>query len=600
MSTAVASPTADEVRWDLSELYRGHDDPRIAADMKALAARVERFAKENRGAVAGADARKLRSILEEYEGLSGQVARIAAFAELHASTDQNDEKRTALRDAVQEKVSRWVADLVFFDLELKKIPEETAKTLMASSELAPYRHWLARVRSLARYTLSEPEERVIVKKNVAGRDALVQFREEFAAKVDFAATIGGKEYETQEDLLNVLRASTDPEHRAQAANRIFGVYREHEHVFHFLYKNIVRDHAIGCELRGFEHPIDVENVPNEIPGEVVDALVRSTRKHLALAHEYYRWKGRVLGLPRMRTCDRLAPVGKSKPHAVSWKDARSMVERCLESFDADFVRMGRELFDRRHIDAPSVPGKRSGGFCYPVPEADPWILVNFTDDIDSTFTVAHEVGHGIHFMLARRKQRLLQAYEMSKVLAETASEFNESLLLDRLLEESKDDALKIDVLTHACDGFLGTVNRQVCFTEFELAAHEEAKERALTLEFCKTKWRELSEAYYGPHVDLMPDEPWGYAYVSHFYFNPFYCLSYALSQVAVLALYGSWKKQGRSFVQGYRALLEGGGSGTPVDLLLKAGVDLRDSSNLDRAFETFKERFEKLKALVPA
>lgn len=599
MSTATAPSGAASVRWELSDLYASHDDARIADDMKAIARRIEAFGA-HRGAVAAADAKALRSLLEEYEAIWTAVGRLSAFAELHVSTDQNDEKRLALRDAVQEKASRWVADLVFFDLELKKLPEERARKLLDAPELAPHRHWLVRLRTLARYTLSEPEERVIVKKNVAGRDALIQFREEFGSKVDFSIRIGEKQCQTQEDLLNILRASPVAEHRAQAANRLYGVFREHEDVFAFLYKNIVRDHAITCELRGFEHPIDVENVPNEIPRAVVDALIQSTRKHLPLAHEYYRWKGRALGLSRMRTCDRLAPVGKSVPHAIAWPDARRMVERCLEKFDPDFARMGRELFDRKRIDAPSVPGKRSGGFCYPVPEADPWILVNFTDDIDSTFTVAHEVGHGIHFMLARRSQRLLQAYEMSKVLAETASEFNESLLLDRLLEESTDDALKIDVLTHACDGFLGTVNRQVCFTEFELAAHEEAKERALTLDFCKKKWEELNRAYYGPHVDLMPDEPWGYAYVSHFFFNPFYCLSYALSQVAVLALYGSWKAKGASFVAGYRALLEGGGSGTPVDLLMKAGVDLRDPTNLDRAFDTFRERMQALQRLVPA
>ncbi|HZV03289.1 MAG TPA: M3 family oligoendopeptidase [Planctomycetota bacterium] len=594
----MTTATALEVRWDLSELYRSHDDPRIEADTKALAERIARFAK-NRGAALGASPAQLRALIEEYEAISASLARLAAFAELHASTDQMDEKRTALRDSLQEKASRWVADLVFFDLELKKIPEERAKELLAAKELAPYRHWLVRLRSLARYTLSEPEERVIVKKNVAGRDAIVQFREEYASKISFAAKIGGKEQKTEEDLLNVLRASTVPEEREQAANRLYGVYREQEHVFQFLYKNIVRDHAISCELRGFEHPIDVENIPNEIPREVVTALVASTRKHLHLAHEYYRWKGKVLGMKRMRTCDRLAPIGKSKPHEIRWSEARALVEKGLERFDPEFARLGREIFERRRIDAPSVPGKRGGGFCYPVPEADPWILVNFTDDVDSVFTVAHEVGHGIHFMLARKKQRLLQAYEMSKVLAETASEFGESLLLDRLLEDGKDDALKVHVLTHACDGFLGTVNRQVCFTEFELAAHEEAKERALTLEFCKKKWEELCRAYYGPHVDLMPDEPWGYAAIPHFFFNPFYCLSYALSQVAVLALYGSWKAKGKSFVPGYRELLEGGGSGTPVELLGRAGVDLRDPTNLDRAFETFKDRMEKLKALVP-
>jgi oligoendopeptidase F len=590
--------TAAGVHWDLSPLYAGVTDPRVRADATALDGRVAAFAK-NRGAVEKADARALVALLEEYEAIATATERLRAFAELHSSTDQKDATRGALRDEIAEKASRWSADLVFFDLELKKIPEERARTLLADARLAPWRHWLARLRTLARYTLSEPEERVIVKKNVAGHDALVHFREEFASRIAFGITIGGIERKTEEDLFGVLRASADPAHREAAANRLYGVYREHADVFAFIYKNVVKDHAIECELRGYDHPIDVENVRNEVPREVVDALVQSTRKHLPLAHEYFRWKGRALGLATMRTCDRLAPVGKAKPHGVAWPDARGLVEKCLAKFDPEFLKLGRTLFDSKRIDGANVPGKRGGGFCYPVPGTDPWILVNYTDDIDSTFTVAHEVGHGIHFMLSRRSQKLLQAYEMSKVLAETASEFNESLLLDHLLEQG-DDELKVHLLTHACDGFLGVVNRQVCFTEFELAAHEEAKARALTLDFLKAKWTELATAYYGPSVALMPDEAFGYAAVPHFVFNPFYCLSYALSQVAVLALYGSWKKAGKSFVPGYRALLEGGGSGTPVDLLLKAGVDLRDPSNLDRAFETFRERVERLKALVPA
>lgn len=603
MVGATAESSAQGVRWDLTRLYSGHDDPKLAADSRDLDARVKAFAR-HRGAVAAADARALRALLEEFEGLGMAVERLRGFAELLASTDQHEAKRGALRDQISEKASGWSADLVFFDLELKKLPEERAKALLASTELAPYRNYLTRLRALARYTLSEAEERVIVKKNVAGHDALVHFREEFASKVDFSATIEGKERKTESDLLGVLRTSSSPESRAAAANRVYGVYRQHEDVFLFLYKNVVKDHAIECELRGYERPIDVENVRNEVPFEVVSALVQSTRKHLPLAHEYFRWKGRALGLPRLRTCDRLAPVplpgGKSAEHAVAWPEGRHMVERCLETFDPDFLRLGERFFDEGRIDAASVPGKRGGGFCYPIPERDPWILVNYTDDIESTFTLAHEVGHGIHFMLSARAQRYLQAFEMSKVLAETASEFNESLLLDRLLEETTDDALKVHLLTHACDGFLGVVNRQVCFTEFEIAAHDRAKTGSLSLDFCKDTWTKLSQEYYGPHVELMADEPWAYSAIPHFVFNPFYCLSYALSQVAVLALYGSWKKKGRSFVPGYRALLEGGGSGTPVDLLLRAGVDLRDPGNLDRAFETFQSHVERLKTLVPA
>lgn len=605
MSTAAPAAaekrsSAYEVRWDLSPLYSGLDDGTVAADRRSLDERVKAFTK-NRGRAAEADAASLRAMILELEEIDSAIERLRAFAQLLACTDEDDAKKVAFREEVDEQVSRWAADILFFDVELRRLPPERLDALAADPALASWRHWIRRKKAFARYTLSEPEERVITKKNIAGRDALVRFREEFAPKMDFGELeIDGVRRKVTESDLRSLGEHRDPALRAAASDRVYETYRRNEDVFAFVTKSVVKDYGIEAELRGYARPIDVENVANEVPGEVVSALVEATRRRLPLAHDYYAWKGRVLGLPRMRTCDRVAPVAKLETGPIEWHDGRRMVERCLDAFDPEFASLGRRFFDERRIDASVHRGKRGGGFCYPVPGHDPWILLNYTDTIDPVFTLAHEVGHGVHFQLSRRAQKPLQAFSMSKVVAETASEFNESLLIDLLLAESRDDDLKVHVLAHACDGFLKTVYRQVMFTEFELAAHEESRAHALTPDLLRSKWERLARDYYGPHVDLMRDEAWGYSTVPHFVFNPFYCYSYALSQVVVLSLYERWKRVGSAeFVPGYRRLLAGGASGTCEELLGPAGVDLRDPATLERAFDAFAARFEVLRKLLP-
>ena len=301
----------------------------------------------------------------------------------------------------------------------------------------------------------------------------------------------------------------------------------------------------------------------------------------------------------MKTCDRMAPITGEKPKPIAWDEARRLIDGGLQKFDADFARAANAFYEDRRVDARVKKGKRGGGFCAPCADADPYILVNYTDDADSMLTMAHELGHAVHFAFSRRSQRHLQAYGMSKVIAETASEFFEAVLSDHLIEEMKDPVLERYLLGHEIDGFLGTVNRQLCFTEFELAAHGDAEKGPVSAEALGAHWSRISGDYYGPHVDMLPGETIGWATIPHFFFNPFYCVSYALSHVVVLALYARYKEVGASFVPGYRALLEAGWSGTPEELLRKAGIDLRDPKVYDGAYRVLAQRIERLRSLMP-
>ena len=591
--------SSSEIRWDLSRLFKGPDDPAIERDRLEVERRLAEFEKY-RGTISGSDASHLARVLEEAEQTAIIWQRLTTYAHLLACTDEDDRKRVEFRERFDELTRRWQARRVFFDLEIQKIADDRLPGLLADPALAPYRHYVRYQKTLAPHTLSEKEEQVILKKNVAGKDALVRFREEFAAKMDFGRLrVDGEEREMSESELRALLRQPDAALREAAANRLYETYGRHAEIYHFLYSNIVKDYGIEREMRGFARPIDVENVQNEIPYEVVENAIAAMRRHLDLVHDFFRFKARALGLPRLRTCDRLAPITKGRPKPIVWTEGRRLLEEALGGFDREFAHFAGLLFGERRIDAAVHRGKRGGAFCSPVPEDDSFVFVNYTDDADSALTTAHELGHAVHNALARRSQRYFQAYGMSKVIAETASEFFEALLTDHLIETERDPVLERYLLGHEIDGFLGTVNRQLMFTEFELAAHAEAANGPVGENALSEHWERISREHYGPHVDLMPGERIGWALVPHFFFNPFYCVSYALSHVVVLALYERYRERGTAFVPGYRALLAAGWSGTPEELLGNAGIDLRDPAVFEAAYRYLARRIERLEKLVP-
>jgi oligoendopeptidase F len=596
-----ATLSAHDIHWDLTRFYSGPADPKIAVDHAEIERRLERL-EAYRGTIAGGDGAHLARILDELEAVYAIWDRLGSFTHLQACVDEEDEAKVALREKYDALSRKWQARIVFIALEIQKVTDDRFGALVGHAALAPWRHYVRHQKVLAPHTLSEKEEQAILRKNVAGRDAMVRFRQEYAAKMDFGelAVDGGPEKEiTEEELRTLIRQHPDPAVRETAARRIYDTYAKNRSIIHFLYSNIVTDQGIEREMRSYARPIDVENVSNEIDYAVVEQAIAAAHRHMHVVHDFYGFKAKVLGLARLKTSDRLAPITGERPKAIAWTEGRRHIDAALAKFDPEFRRAAGVFYDERRVDAAVHKGKRGGGFCSPVPGEDPFILVNYTDDADSMLTMAHELGHAVHFAFSRREQRLLQAYGMSKVIAETASEFFEAVLTDHLIETIGDPVLERYLLGHEIDGFLATVNRQLMFTEFELAAHGDAEKGPISAEQLSDHWERLSKLHYGAHVDLVAGERVGWSTIPHFFFNPFYCVSYALSHVVVLALYARYKQEGASFVPGYRALLAAGWSGTPAELLKKAGIDLADPKIYDSAYQQLAARIARLKKLVP-
>ncbi len=591
--------TAD-IRWNLTPLYAGPDDPAITRDEAELDRMVERFQRHRpKLEDPGISPEQVAEIISEYERIRSVEARLGTYAVLAAAADQEDARLTGLFARIQERISRWTARTIFAELALQRLPATTLDKLAESPECARYRHFIRYMAALAPHTLSEAEEQIILKKNIAGRDATVRFREEHAAKLDFGSmTVDGVERRmTMADLAS-LQEHRDPEIRCQARTRALETYKAELPIFTFLYQNVVKDHAVEAELRGFGEPIDVENVPNEIPGEVVKRLIETARKHLPAMRDYYEWKRGRLGLDRIRTCDLVAPLPGAADTRIAWDSSRGLVERSFARLDPSMATEIGRFFEEGRLDPGPRKGKRQGAFCAPAPGMQPYVLLSYTDNLSSLVTLAHELGHGIHFSLSGSAQTYLQAYRMSKVIAETASEFGECLLRDHLLEMSDNRALRLQILAGEVERFIGVVFRQILFTEFEIRAHERASRETLTADGLSDLWEELNRDYYGPGVELLECDRAGWATVGHFVFNPFYCYSYALSQVVVLALYRKWKERGSAFLPGYIDLLRGGWSVTPEEMLGRAGIDLRSPTVLEEAFKELKERVQELKRLV--
>ncbi|MDM7913685.1 MAG: M3 family oligoendopeptidase [Candidatus Eisenbacteria bacterium] len=597
MIEITAADQAQQVRWDLRPIYAGPKDPKIAKDEAEVDRLVASF-QEHRGKLKSAKvtARQARAALEQYEKIRFLADRLVTYAHLAVSADAEDSTLCALLARLEERHSLWLSQTVFAELEYRRLPAAAMKRLLQSPLLAPYRHWLAYQGSLAPHTLSEAEEKLALKKDIAGRNAIVRFREEFAARLDFGTLlVGGQERKMSFGALISLQESPDPDVRLRSRERLLETFADHKSVFSFLYSSVVKDHGIEAEMRRFEKPIDVENIPNEIPGEVVENLLRLWRKHLPDLHGYYAWRKGRMGLPSFRSCDLTAPLPGVDPKPIPWEQTRGLVEGAFARIDPSFGTRVSRFFEEGRLDAGARQGKRGGAFCAPVPGREPYVLLSYTGTWNSLVTLAHELGHGIHFSLSGESQCYLQAYRMSKVIAETASEFGECLLRDHLLETREDPDLRRQILSSEVDRFIGVVFRQLLFTQFERDVHERSKSEPLTCEALCDLWMERNREQYGPDVELLPQDRFAWAFVGHFVFNPFYCYSYALSQVVVLALYRKWKREGNAFVPAFVDLLRSGWSDSPVDLLAKAGIDLRDPRVLEEAFLEFRDRVRDLK-----
>jgi oligoendopeptidase F len=580
------------VAWDLSPLYAGPDDPRLAADLAASAREAADFAARHRGRVAAAGAAWLADAVAAYEALEQRARRPGFYAELLFAANTGDDAARRLVDRTRDAHVELAATLAFFELELKAIDDGAYARLVADPALAPRRHWLDALRRRRPYTLSEAEEQVVARKNRTGRAAFVQLFDELSGSLRFR--VDGRDL-TGEETLSLLYAP-DRALRERAYTTFLETHAAHGVVWTNVFNALLDDHRVECGMRRLPDPVFATHLDNEVRPETVETMMAETERHYDLAREYFRLKAKLLGVERLKNTDLYAPLGGS-PRRVPFEQARAIVLDAFDGFTPVFGDLARDAFAERRIDAAVRPGKRLGAFCAALgPGEHPWVLLSYTETPRDVATLAHELGHGIHDRLAARQRPL--DFGPPLTLAETASVFAEMVLTRALLAREREPQARRDVLCAKIEDTIATVFRQNVLTRFEMAAHARRATAPLTAAELGDLWWTENARLYGDAVEMIPAYRWGWSYIPHFVHSRFYCYAYVFGELLVLALYRRWRDEGVAFVPRYLELLAAGGSEAPDVLLGRLGVDVDDPAFWARGFAVVRELLDELGATV--
>ncbi len=574
-SAAKKKPTALPT-WDLSALYNGLKDPAIARDLARLKKDAVAFAK-HKGSVAKLPADTLAATVAAYEKLQDGLGKIGSYAQLVYAADMGDAAITKFYQDMHEALNGITSGLVFFTLELNRISDAAyAKALKASKKLAHYQPWLDAVRVYKHYQLSDEMEQYIHELSVV--DASWQrLYDESIARLRF--TVDGKTMTSAEAL--DLMSNPDGKKRKAAAKEVGRVFAENGAHYALITNTLAKAKQIEDDKRGFEKPISSRNVSNQVEDEVVDALIATVEKNYKnLSHKYYAWKAKQFGKKSIDYWDRNAPLPKAGDRSIPWPEAVSLVKDAYKAFSPGLALVGEKFFAENWIDVPTRPGKSPGAFAHPtVPSAHPYLLLNYQGKTRDVMTLAHELGHGVHQVLANKQGALMADTPLT--LAETASVFGEMLTFQEILRREPDDARKQHLIASKVEDMLNTVVRQIAFCEFEKQVHNQRKKGELSVEQIGRIWMDVQKASLGPAITLHPEYQSFWMYIPHFIHSPFYVYAYAFGDCLVNSLYGVYQKEaaagrGAAFARKYHTMLEAGGTLRHKELLKPFGLDATD------------------------
>lgn len=588
--------TTTDLTWDTAPLYPSPDSAELERDFIAATNRSAAFRERYRGNVVHLDAEALRDALIEFEGLQELVVKPQLYAQLLFSGDSGDDLCKTLSQRAAEFGNLLARELLFFELEIMAIPDDDFARLTENDCLGNYRHFLTSLRIFRPHTLPEQEEKLLKQKNLTGVDAFSRLFDELSASFRFRLELDGSEQDfTGEELLGLLH-HPDALVRERAFSTFLKRHEEHGIVFSAVFNNIALDHAQELEIRGFNAPMDPTNLGNEIPGEVVERLMTVTENNYPLAQEYFRLKARLMKLSRLKNSDIYAPLGSSN-RRYSFAEARTIVLDAYSVFNPAYRPIIEAFFTERRIDALPRPDKGGGAYCMGMtPELPPFLLLNFTGNLRDVATLAHELGHGLHYILAQRQTML--NYHAPLPLAETASVFGEMLLTRHLLDHETDPAVKVELLCAKIEDIIATTFRQIVLTRFEERLHLERKNGLLTSSRICAMWWEENSKLYGDSVEMIEPYSWGWSYISHFIHTRFYCYSYTFAELLVLSLYRNYLREGDRFLPAYEAILASGGSLSPENTVRTAGIDLADPDFWQKGYDFLEELIEELKEMV--
>jgi oligoendopeptidase F len=584
--------------WDLSDLYKAPDAPEVQRDLKAAAKEATRIKAAYQGRLGelAKDGGKLAGAIKDYEKLSDLVGKLGSYAGLYYVLDQTDPARAKFNGDVSEALTKLYSDLIFFELELNQIDDETLEAATEHKSLKRFKPWLDDLRKEKPHQLDEKLERLFTEKSQTSRGAWNRLFDETMSALKFEVK-GERTPLTLEPTLNLL-SSPDEKKRKGASEALSKVFKANLPLFTLITNTLAKDKEISDRWRNFKDVADSRNLANRVEAPVVDALVSSVRAaYPQLSHRYYAMKAKWLGKKKLASWDRNAPLPDKPERTIGWAEAEKIVLKAYGGFTPEMATIAKQFFDKNWIDAAVKPGKAPGAFsASTVPSVHPYVMMNYLGKPRDVMTLAHELGHGVHQWLARAQGPLLAPTPLT--LAETASVFGEMLTFKAILAETKDKREKKAMIAGKVEDMINTVVRQIAFYTFERKVHEERRQGELTSDRINAIWLEVQAESLGPAIDLKPGYEVFWAYIPHFIHSPFYVYAYAFGDCLVNSLYGLYAEAHPGFVAKYFDLLKAGGSKHHSDLLAPFGLDARDPEFWNKGLKVIEGMIDELETMT--
>jgi len=584
--------------WNLSDLYSGIDAPEVGHDLEKMDCECVGFETEYKGKLADRTAQDgggkwLAEAVRRYEVIDDLAGRLGSYAGLVHAGDSLDPAISKFYGDVSERLTAASLHLVFFALELNRIDDAVIERAMQTPELGHYRPWLEDLRKDKPYQLEDRVEQLFHEKSQTGYSAWNRLFDQTISGLRFK--VAGKELAI-EPTLSLLQ-DRDGKKRKAAADALAKTFKANERTFALVTNTLAKDKEIADRWRGFADVADSRHLNNRVEREVVDALVGSVRAaYPKLSHRYYRLKSGWFNKKKLPHWDRNAPLPFAATGSIAWPEAKSMVLSAYRTFSPDMAEIAERFFANRWIDAPVRPGKAPGAFSHPTtPSAHPYVLMNYQGKPRDVMTLAHELGHGVHQVLAAKNGALMAPTPLT--LAETASVFGEMLTFRRLLAETRNAKQRQALLAGKVEDMINTVVRQIAFYSFERAVHTERRNGELTAERMGQIWLSVQNESLGPAIDIRPGYESFWMYIPHFIHSPFYVYAYAFGDCLVNSLYAVYENASEGFAERYLAMLSAGGTRHYSDLLKPFGLDAKDPKFWDGGLSVIAGMIDELEAM---
>jgi len=583
----------DLPEWDLADLYPATDSAELETDLNRAATASRAFSDRYKGRLSGLAGDALGAAIAEYEAIDEIMGRVMSYAQLVYAGNVSDPEVGRFYQSMQERVNDISADVLFFSLELNEIDDKTVAKQLKSPEADRYRPWLDDARSFRPHQLSEEMERLLHDKRVAGRAAWNRLFDETMADMRFEHD--GRKL-TSEEVMNML-SNPDEAVRKAAAATLGEELGRHARTFSLITNTLAKDKEIEDRWRNFPRPESSRNLANQVEDEVVDALNAAvTGSYADLSHRYYAMKANWFGKDQLDHWDRNAPLPDADNSIIPWDRATETVLTAYRDFSPDLADIGQRFFDNAWIDAPVRQGKSSGAFAHPtVPSAHPYLLLNYQGKTRDVMTLAHELGHGCHQVLAAPQGNLMADTPLT--LAETASVFGEMLTFRKMLKAQYDPTLRKVMLAGKVEDMLNTVVRQIAFFNFELRVHTARRDGELTAEDICDIWMEVQTESLGPAIRFDDNYRWYWTYIPHFIHSPFYVYAYAFGDCLVNSLYAVYEQAADGFADKYLDMLRAGGTLRHQELLAPFGLDASDAAFWQKGLDVVRGMIDELEAM---